>query len=130
MRHPVALRPPGDAPLSRGPRTAARHSSAPADALGDIIQAEWDESDIALVLVEMDPGLDIDTLTTWTSRIVPLVSAGRASRELLRTVAGMVASAQLEMPFALVEGVDRSDETSGAVEPLRTEATTSLAGLR
>lgn len=61
---------------------------------------------------------------------MPLVSAGRASRELLRTVAGMVASAQLEMPFALVEGVDRSDETSGAVEPLRTEATTSLAGLR
>ena len=130
VRRPVALRPPGDAPLSRGPRKPARRHPAPPDPLGDLLRAEWDEADVALVLVEMDPGLDIDTFTTWTSRIVPLVSAGRASRELLRTVAGMVASAQLDMPFALVEGVDRSDESFGAAEPLRTEATTPLAELR
>ena len=98
--------------------------------LGDLLRAEWENADVALVLVEMDPGLDIDTFTTWTSRIVPLVSAGRASRELLRTVAGMVASAELDMPFALVEGVDRSDETSGAAEPLRAETADPVAGLR
>ncbi len=130
VRLPAALRPPGDATLSRGPRPPARRHPTPSDPLGDLLRAEWDDADVALVLVEMDPGLDIDTFTTWTSRIVPLVSAGRASRELLRTVAGMVASAGLDMPFALVEGVDRSDETSGAAEPLRTEATTPLAELR
>jgi hypothetical protein len=126
----VALRPAGDAPLSRGPRKGARRHSAPSDPLGDLLRAEWDDADLALILVEMDPGLDIDTLTTWTSRIVPLVSAGRASRELLRTVAGMVASAQLDMPFALVEGVDRSDETSGTAEPLRSEADIPIEELR
>jgi hypothetical protein len=126
----VALRPPGDAPLFRGPRKPARRHPAPADPLDDLLRAEWDDADVALVLVEMDPGLDIDTVTTWASRIVPLVSAGRASRELLRTVAGMVVSARLDMPFALVEGADRSDETSGAAEPLRTDATTPLAELR
>jgi len=128
--HPVVLRPPGDAPLFRGPRKPARRHPAPPDMLGDLLRAEWENADVALVLVEMDPGLDIDTFTTWTSRIVPLVSAGRASRELLRTVAGMVASAELDMPFALVEGVDRSDETSGAAEPLRAEAADPVAGLR
>lgn len=127
---PVLLRPPGQACLSRGPLRAARRPSAPPDPSDDIRWADWEDADVALVLVELDPGLDVDTLTTWTSCIVPLVSAGRASRELLHTVAEMVASAHLEMPFALAEGVDRGDETSGATEPPRTEATTTLAGLR
>lgn len=130
VRSPVVLRPPGDASLSRGPRSGStRHSGLP-DPLSDILRAEWDDADVALVLVEMDPGLDIENLTTWASRLVPLVSAGRASAELLRTVAGMVASARIDMPFALMEGADRSDETSGLAEPPAADAASARAELR
>ena len=129
VRPPVPLREPVEGPFTRGPRQGGRHPALP-DPLGQQLRAEWDDADLALVLVQMDPSLDIDLLSTWTSLIVPLVSAGRASRELLHTVAGMVASARLDMPFALVEGLDRSDESSGMVEPLHAQASAPLAELR
>ena len=52
------------------------------------------------------------------NRIVPLVTAGRANGELLSTIAGLVAQAGLEMPFALLEGADRSDQTLGQPAPM------------
>jgi hypothetical protein len=55
---------------------------------------------------------------TWVNRIVPLVTAGRVNRELLSTIAGLVTQAGLEMPFALLEGADRSDQTLGQPAPV------------
>ena len=70
------------------------------------------------MLVEVDPGIHLDIVRTWVNRIVPLVSAGRANAELLSTIAGLVAEAGLEMPFALLEGADRSDQTLGQPAPM------------
>ena len=69
-------------------------------------------------MVEVDPGIDLDIVRTWVTRVVPLVSAGRASRELLSTIAGLVEKSGLEMPFALLEGADRSDQTLGQPTPI------------
>ena len=78
----------------------------------------WREADAVLVLVEVDPGIDLDLVHTWVTRLVPLVSAGRAGPELLTTVASLVRENGLEMPFALLEGADRSDESLGRPAPM------------
>lgn len=114
---PRVYRPEGDPTLSYGPRRSGRRPAPdPADlgALG----AAWYEADLVLVLVEVDPGIDLDIVRTWVNRIVPLVTAGRASLELLSTIAGLVAQAGVEMPFALLEGADRSDQTLGQPAPI------------
>ena len=83
-----------------------------------VLGAAWDEADLVLVLVEVDPGIHLDSVRSWVNRIVPLVTAGRANGELLSTIAGLVAQAGVEMPFALLEGADRSDQTFGQPAPM------------
>jgi capsular polysaccharide biosynthesis protein len=115
---PRTFRPEGGDPaLSHGPRRIRRHPERDPDELGDLGVA-WDEADLVLVLLEVDPGIHLDVVRTWVNRIVPLVTAGRANSELLSTIAGLVAEAGLEMPFALLEGADRSDQTLGQPPPM------------
>lgn len=121
-------RPDGDPRLVLGPRRTGRRPGSDLDGLGEL-GAAWAESEVVLVLLEVDPGIDLDILRTWVNRIVPVVSAGRASRELLATVAGLIAQAGLEMPFALVEGTDRSDQTLGQPAPVVGERTEPEAAL-
>ena len=84
----------------------------------------WSEVEVVLALLEVDPGIDLDILGTWVARIVPLVSAGRASRELLTTIAALIEEAGPEIPFALLEGADRTDRTLGHPEPVVEEPAT------
>ena len=70
------------------------------------MEVAWKDADLVLALVEVDPGFDLDILRTWVSTVVPLVSAGRASGELLSTIAQLVTEAGIDMPFALLEGAD------------------------
>jgi hypothetical protein len=109
---PRVYRPEGDPTLAAGPRRSGRRPAPEPEELGELGPA-WDEVDIVLALVEVDPGIDLDIVRTWVNRVVPLVSAGRASGELLSTIAGLVKRSGLEMPFALLEGADRSDQTLG-----------------
>lgn len=110
-------RPEGDPALSYGPRRTRRNPDRGHDELGEL-GAAWDEADLVLVLVEVDPGIHLDIVRSWVNRIVPLVTAGRANEELLSTIAGLVAQAGVEMPFALLEGADRSDQTFGQPAPM------------
>jgi hypothetical protein len=114
---PPVYRPVGDPALTPGPRRYGPRSASHSEDLGPL-GAAWSEADLVLALVDVDPGLDLDLLRTWVSVVVPLVSSGRASGELLSTIAGLVAEAGLDMPFALLEGVDRSDETLGHPAPI------------
>ena len=109
---PQVYRPEGDPTLAAGPRRSGRRAAPEPEELGELGPA-WDEADLVLALVEVDPGIDLDIVRTWVNRVVPLVSAGRASGELLSTIAGLVKRSGLEMPFALLEGADRSDQTLG-----------------
>ena len=114
---PRVFRPEGDPTLAPGPRRSGRRPAPDPEELGELGPA-WDEADLVLALVEVDPGIDLDIVRTWVNRIVPLVSAGRASGELLSTIAGLVEKSGLEMPFALLEGADRSDQTLGQPAPI------------
>ena len=121
-------RPDGDPRLTPGPRRSGRRPGPDLDDLGDLGTA-WAEADVVLVMLEVDPGIDLDILRTWVNRVVPVVSAGRASRELLGTVAGLITQSGLEMPFALLEGADRSDQTLGQPAPVVGERTEPEAAL-
>ena len=114
---PRVFRPEGDPTLAAGPRRSGRRPAPDPEELGELGPA-WDEADLVLALVEVDPGIDLDIVRTWVNRIVPLVSAGRASGELLSTIAGLIKKSGLEMPFALLEGADRSDQTLGYPAPI------------
>ncbi len=109
---PQRFRPDGDPALATGPRRGARASTPGKDALGPLGEL-WSEAQVALVLIEVDPGTDLSILRTWVNRVIPLVTAGRASAELLGTVSTLVKDAGLDLPFALVEGAERSDRTLG-----------------
>lgn len=125
---PRVYRPEGDPMLTHGPRRSGRRPAPDPEELGELAAA-WDEVDLVLALVEVDPGIDLDIVRTWVNRLVPLVSAGRASRELLTTIAGLVAETGLEMPFALLEGADPSDQTLGQPAPI-TEDRDELAAVQ
>jgi hypothetical protein len=114
---PRIYRPEGDPALSYGPRRSRGQPDRHPDEPGELTAA-WDQAELVLVLVEVDPGINLDIVRTWVNRIVPLVTAGRANGELLSTIAGLVAQAGLEMPFALLEGADRSDQTLGQPAPM------------
>jgi capsular polysaccharide biosynthesis protein len=113
---PGVFRPDGDPVLAAGPRGTDRRPAPAAEEFGDL-GTVWENADVVLVLVELEPGLDLDLLGTWASEVVPLVSAGRASRELLMAIAAFVEESGLEIPFALLEGADRSDRTYGQPSP-------------
>ncbi|MFW5469136.1 hypothetical protein ACOCJ4_03730 [Knoellia sp. CPCC 206435] len=105
-------RPQGDPALASGPRRSGRHRNPTPGGPGPLDEA-WDQVEVVLALAEVDPGLDLDILPTWVDRIVPLVSAGRANRELLSTIATLLIETGVDLPFALLEGADRADWTLG-----------------
>lgn len=120
---PAVFRPEGDPALAPGPRRSGRRPAAPPEELGEL-GVVWSEVEVVLALLEVDPGIDLDILGTWVARVVPLVSAGRASRELLTTIAALIEEAGPEIPFALLEGADRTDRTLGHPEPVVEEPAT------
>ncbi|MDT0213263.1 hypothetical protein Q9R29_05145 [Rothia sp. ARF10] len=106
---PSVVRPEGDPALTPGPRRGGRRGRV---ADGGVL-GTWTQFDVVLVLLEVDPGLDLDLLPTWVDRIVPFVTAGRPSHELLTTVAGLLSGSGVGLPFAVLEGADRRDRSSG-----------------
>lgn len=97
-------RPSGVVGLARGPL------APPAD---QDLRASWEAADVVLVLADVDPGVDAEHLATWVDHVVPLVTAGRSTPELLQTTAELVRTAGLPVPFALMVGSDDSDESLG-----------------
>jgi capsular polysaccharide biosynthesis protein len=112
---PMEFRPDGAVGLARGLR------GAPAAPLGELpkdqeLQAKWAAADIVLVLADVDPGLDAENLRSWVTQVVPLVTAGLSSPELLQTTAELIRAAGLDLPFAMMVGSDDTDESLGLVD--------------
>ena len=112
---PSVFRPAGVAELARGPRGAARGAVTDLP-VGDPSRAAWDAADVVLALVEVDPGIEVAHLGSWVDQVVPLVTAGRSSAELLETTAELIRAAGLTLPFAMLVGSEDSDESLGLVE--------------
>jgi capsular polysaccharide biosynthesis protein len=102
-------RPRGVPMLAKGPR------GTDPDLQGALLRAKWAAADVVLVVTDLDPGIDVENLTSWVDQVVPLVSAGRSTAELLETSAGLVRAAGLTLPFAMMLGSDATDESSGLV---------------
>jgi capsular polysaccharide biosynthesis protein len=120
----MVFRPTGVPALAAGP--AAVHGRA-VDLPDDVPWREaWEGADVVLALVRVDPGIDAENLRTWVDRVVPLVTAGEASAELLETTAELIRAAGLVLPFAMLVGAARTDESFGAVA--LGEAARSLVG--
>jgi hypothetical protein len=87
----------------------------------------WEAADVVLVLAEVDPGLDTEYLRTWVAQVVPLVTAGRSSPELLETTAELVRAGGLTVPFAMMVGCDQTDESLGLLDLSESARTTALS---
>ncbi|MFC8501706.1 hypothetical protein ACFUC1_05065 [Pedococcus sp. NPDC057267] len=109
----VVFRPTGVPALATGP---AGLRGGAVDLPDDAPWREaWEQADVVLALVEVDPGIDAEHLRSWVGQVVPLVTAGDSSAELLETTAELVRAAGLALPFAMLVGADRTDESFGAV---------------
>lgn len=106
--------PTGIPQIARGPRGAAERAKV--DLPGDSWRADWDSADVVLALVEVDPGIEVDHIATWVDEVVPLVTAGAATAELLSTTGDLVREAGLQLPFAMMVGCDHTDKSLGLVE--------------
>jgi capsular polysaccharide biosynthesis protein len=106
------FRPGGVPGLARGPRWGEAVSPVPLRA-ADGWHDRWAAADVVLVLAEVNPGIDAENLATWVPQVVPLVTAGSSTPELLETTAELVRAARLDLPFALMVGSDDTDESIG-----------------
>lgn len=103
---------PANPTLAVGPRQVSRlreHQPAERQELREL----WGNAEVVLVLLEVEPGTDLDIVATWVDRVVPLVSVGCASHDLLATVAALLGASGVVIPWALLEGADRDDVTLG-----------------
>jgi hypothetical protein len=119
---PTVFRPDGVPSLARGPvgATAAKvGSDLPSD---DPSRSSWEGADVILTLAEVDPAVGVDHLRTWADQVIVMVTSGRSSAERLRTTGDLIRAAGLKLPFAVMVGVDRYDESSGLPEALEATA--------
>lgn len=100
------VRPPGALELATAPRTDDESD------VGQLAE-RWAAADVVLVLAGVDPGVDAESLASWVGQVVPLVTAGESTPELLETTAELVRAAGLGLPFALMVGADPHDESLG-----------------
>jgi hypothetical protein len=114
------FRPAGVPGLARGPRGAAPGALTELP-VEDPHWAMWETADVVLALVEVDPGIDIENLASWVGEVVPLVTSGHSTSELLETTADLVRTAGLSLPFAMMIGADESDESLGLVSTAEVE---------
>jgi hypothetical protein len=105
-------RPDGVLGLARGPLTTVVNQAEPDEEL----MRQWSQADVVLVLADVDPGVDAENLRSWVHQVVPLVTAGASTPELLQTTAELVRTAALALPFALMVGAHETDESLGVKE--------------
>lgn len=115
---PTVFRPEDVPSFARGPvdTTAAKvGSDLPSD---DPSRAAQVGADVILTLAEVDPAVGVEHLRPWADQAIVMVTAGRSSAERLRTTGDLIRAAGLKLPFAVMLGADRYDESSGLPEVL------------
>jgi capsular polysaccharide biosynthesis protein len=103
------LRPRGVPALARDPADlyVVGHEDEDSD------QPSPADTDVSLILADLDPSVGADHLTVWTERVIVAVTAGRSSAERVRTAADLVRAAELDLRFAALLHADGTDESSG-----------------
>ena len=106
------FRPDGVPGLARGPRGGETATALPLRPT-EPWHERWSAADVVLVLAQVDPGIDAENLATWVAQVVPLVTAGLSTPELLETTGELVRAAGLSLPFAVMVGSDSTDQSVG-----------------
>lgn len=117
---PSVFRPTGVPGIAIGPDGTRAVSALP---VGHPLRESWEGADVVIALIEVDPGLDVENLRSWVEQVIPLVTAGASTAELLQTTAELLRAAGLAVPFAMMVGADASDQSLGLVDYLEDSST-------
>ena len=72
-------------------------------------------ADLLLTLVQLDPALGGEHLTTWATDAVVMVTAGRSSGPKIHAVGEMIRIAGVRLAPAVLSSADKSDQSLGVV---------------
>ena len=72
-------------------------------------------ADLLLTLVQLDPALGGEHLTTWATDAVVMVTAGRSSGAKIHAVGEMIRIAGVRLAPAVLSSADKSDQSLGVV---------------
>lgn len=108
---------PIHSPHERGGPSYGRLSLATSAEIGleesDPLHDEWASASVVLVLGEIELGVGTGHLGIWAEHSVLLVGAGKATAELLRSIARMLTRTGPALEFAMLVRADRTDESVG-----------------
>lgn len=110
---PPVFRPERSPAGAGGLTVVTGEGSPPPD---DPRRADWEAAEVVLTLAEVDPAVGLDRLQPWADQVIVVVTAGRSSAERLRTTGRLIRAAGLGLPFAVLVGADRGDESCGLAD--------------
>ena len=101
--------PADDDPMPIGPLRGSRVEASADDA--------YKSADVVLTLVSLDPSAGAESLPTWSSRAVMVVTAGRSSWLRLRAVSELVRLSGTSVQSTILVGADKTDDSLGTGHP-------------
>jgi capsular polysaccharide biosynthesis protein len=116
----VVVIPEGEDVIPVGPLHAGS-ALAPADESGPPyakeLAAAHKSADLLLTLAVLDPAIGAEHLTTWTSKVVTLITAGQSSATRVQALGEMIRLAGLPLAAAVLIDADKTDESLGVPLP-------------
>lgn len=101
-----------------GPVPSGASPAVPAQASAALLTA-CSSAELLLTLATLDPAFGGDHLGTWATNAVAVVTAGESSAEKVHGVGEMIRLAGTRLDSAVLLGADKSDESMGAMDPVR-----------
>jgi capsular polysaccharide biosynthesis protein len=95
-----------------GPR-GRRQPQRPGHDDDGALAAAYQQADLLLTLVNLDPSLGADNLPTWAADAAVVVTAGRSTWLRINAVSEMVRMSGTKLAAAVLVGTDKSDESLG-----------------
>ncbi|HUA40926.1 MAG TPA: Wzz/FepE/Etk N-terminal domain-containing protein [Streptosporangiaceae bacterium] len=109
----VAVPEPSDR-LPVGPRRSASQA-VPRIQPGKALAAVHASADLLLTITTLDPTYGAEHLTTWTTDVVVVVTAGRSAMVNLKATGEMIRLAGLRLVSVVLVGADKADESLGTM---------------
>jgi capsular polysaccharide biosynthesis protein len=112
----VVITPPDADQVTSGPLSPARGAaSAIVEPPAEAVTAATENAGLLLTVTELDPAVGADNLTTWATRAVVVVTAGRTSATQIYAAGEMLRLAGIGQVTAIVVGSDETDKSLGSL---------------
>jgi capsular polysaccharide biosynthesis protein len=112
----VVVVPEGDDVLPAGPLHPGGGLALADEETGPLakeLAAAHKSADLLLTLAVLDPAVGAEHLTTWTSKVVTLITAGQSSATRIQALGEMIRLAGLPLAAAVLIDADKTDESLG-----------------